>query len=92
MSSCETVLTVGVGGIEGAATGSGAASDVTTTGVTTAGAATEGAGSGSLTTAFECFAARAPRALAEVVVLAFLTEGTAFADTFGSEGLSFLET
>ena len=47
---------------------------------------------GSSTTAFECFAARAPGALSEVLDLAFLAEGTAFADTLGSEGLSFLKT
>ena len=56
------------------------------------GAATEGACVDSSTTAFECFAACGAEAFSEVLVLAFLVEGAAFADTTGSEGFNFLKT
>src|SRR4051812_35586121 len=79
------VTTMG-SGAAGARAKAGAAADDEATDVTASGAATEGTTAGSSTTAFECFAARAPGALAEVLDPAFLVEGTAFADTTGSEG------
>jgi hypothetical protein len=62
------------------------------TGVETTDAATVGTVRGSSTTAFECLAARATGDFSEVFVLPFLVEGTAFADTTGSEGFNFLKT
>jgi len=70
----------------------GAAVDDEATGETSGDAATEGTEAGSSTTAFECFAARATGAFSEVLVLAFLAEGAALADTTGSEGFNFLKT
>jgi hypothetical protein len=75
----------------GATAAAADAADVPAAGESTTGAATEGAFTSSSTTAFECFAARAPEAL-EVLDPAFLVEGTAFADTTGSEGFNFLKT
>lgn len=62
------------------------------TGTTTDAATDEAGFTGSSTTAFECFAARATGAFGEVLVLAFLAEGAAFADTTGSEGFDLGKT